>query len=70
MRKLIECVPNFSEGKDKGKINSIVSKIESIDDIGELSCSFLRACGSVLNATHGNKQRASRFGFSIMCRTL
>jgi len=33
MRKLIECVPNFSEGRDKGKIDSIVSKIESIEDI-------------------------------------
>jgi len=33
MRKLIECVPNFSEGKDKGKINSIVSKIESVEGI-------------------------------------
>ena len=33
MRKLIECVPNFSEGRDKGKIDSIVSKIESIENI-------------------------------------
>ena len=33
MRKLIECVPNFSEGKDKEKINSIVSKIESVEGI-------------------------------------
>ena len=33
MRKLIECVPNFSEGKDKGKINSIVRKIESVEGI-------------------------------------
>ncbi len=29
MRKLVECVPNFSEGKDKEKIEQIVKAIES-----------------------------------------
>ena len=30
MQKLIECVPNFSEGIDQNKIDSIVNKIKSI----------------------------------------
>ena len=33
MQKLIECVPNFSEGVDQNKINSIINKIESVDGI-------------------------------------
>ena len=33
MQQLIECVPNFSEGKDLAKINSIVNKISSIEGV-------------------------------------
>ena len=33
MQKLIECVPNFSEGTDKNKIDNIVNKINSVDGI-------------------------------------
>ena len=33
MQKLIECVPNFSEGIDKNKIKNIVNKINSIEGI-------------------------------------
>ena len=33
MQKLIECVPNFSEGVDQNKIDSIVNKIESVDGV-------------------------------------
>ncbi|MBN2245850.1 MAG: glutamate formiminotransferase, partial [Candidatus Aminicenantes bacterium] len=31
--KLIECVPNFSEGKDLTKINAITREIESTSNI-------------------------------------
>ena len=31
--QLIECVPNFSEGRDKAKINSIVEAISSVEGI-------------------------------------
>ena len=31
--KLIECVPNFSEGRDLSKIKAITNSIESIDEI-------------------------------------
>ncbi len=33
MDKIVECVPNFSEGKDKSIINSISAAIESVDGI-------------------------------------
>ena len=38
MSKIIECVPNFSEGTDQAKINSIVSSIKSIQGVTVLDC--------------------------------
>lgn len=32
-RKLIECVPNISEGRDEAKINAIASVVETIDGV-------------------------------------
>jgi glutamate formiminotransferase / formiminotetrahydrofolate cyclodeaminase len=36
MRKLIECVPNFSEGRDRGVIKQITAAIESVEGISLL----------------------------------
>ena len=33
MPKLIECVPNFSEGRDLNKINCIVREMTTVPDI-------------------------------------
>ena len=33
MKKLIECVPNFSEGNDPAVIKQITDRIESVDGI-------------------------------------
>src|SRR5438046_2591045 len=33
MQKLIECVPNFSEGRDQNVIRQITDAIESVDDV-------------------------------------
>ena len=33
MNKIIECVPNFSEGRDSGKIAKIVGEIEKVEDV-------------------------------------
>ncbi|HQX56024.1 MAG TPA: glutamate formiminotransferase, partial [Pyrinomonadaceae bacterium] len=33
MKKLIECVPNFSEGRDMGVIKQITDEIERIDGV-------------------------------------
>ena len=37
MRKIVECVPNFSEGKDKKIIQAITSPIENIEGVKLLS---------------------------------
>lgn len=33
MEKVVECVPNFSEGRDREKIDSITAEIETVDDV-------------------------------------
>jgi glutamate formiminotransferase len=33
MRKIIECVPNFSEGRDTGKIEQIASEVEKVSGV-------------------------------------
>ena len=33
MKKIVECVPNFSEGKDKAVINAIAAAVETVDDV-------------------------------------
>jgi Glutamate formiminotransferase len=33
MNKLIECVPNFSEGRDTEKINTILDHIKQVDQV-------------------------------------
>lgn len=36
MKKIIECIPNFSEGKDLAKINQIANEIRSVDGVNLL----------------------------------
>ncbi|MCK4757602.1 MAG: glutamate formiminotransferase, partial [Thermoplasmata archaeon] len=31
MQKIVECVPNFSEGRDKGVLDQIVAEINSVE---------------------------------------
>src|ERR1035441_5722520 len=33
MRQLVECVPNFSEGRDAGKINAIVQAVLAVPEV-------------------------------------
>jgi len=33
MEKVVECVPNFSEGRDREKIDAITAEIETVDDV-------------------------------------
>ena len=33
MNKLVECVPNFSEGRDESIINAIVDHMQSVDNV-------------------------------------
>ncbi|MDZ7614839.1 MAG: hypothetical protein U5K51_14950 [Flavobacteriaceae bacterium] len=36
--RIIECVPNISEGRDLEKINSIARVVESVEGIKLLEC--------------------------------
>ncbi|MGH9356078.1 MAG: glutamate formimidoyltransferase, partial [Terriglobia bacterium] len=40
MKQLIECVPNFSEGRDAGKVREIAQAIVSASDVFELDISM------------------------------
>ena len=33
MSKLVECVPNFSEGRDKAKVDAIVAAVSSVPGV-------------------------------------
>ncbi len=33
MGKIVECVPNFSEGRDKNIINTITREIEGVNEV-------------------------------------
>ena len=35
---LVECIPNFSEGRDLAKIKEITNSIESVDGITLVRC--------------------------------
>jgi glutamate formiminotransferase len=37
---IVECVPNFSEGRDAAKVDAIVEAIRSVGDIAVLDCSM------------------------------
>ena len=44
MNKIIECVPNFSEGRDKEKIEKIVDCFRNIEGVKLLDYSFSNRC--------------------------
>jgi glutamate formiminotransferase / formiminotetrahydrofolate cyclodeaminase len=68
--KIVECVPNFSEGRDKDKINSIVREIETVPGIKLLDVdpgestnrtvvTFIGAPDAVLEAAFRSIRKAS-----------
>ena len=42
MNKLIECVPNFSEGRDLDKVNGIVDIMSNVDQVTILDVDLLQ----------------------------
>ena len=40
MARIIQCVPNFSEGRDKGIIEKIVEEIRIVDEVKLLNYSM------------------------------
>ena len=41
MNQLVECVPNFSEGRDLDKIKQITDAIQSVDGVTLLDLSLI-----------------------------
>ncbi len=62
--KLVECVPNFSEGRDKGKIKTIVQEIERIPEVKLLDVdpgeSTNRTVVTFIGSPEGVKEAAFR----------
>jgi glutamate formiminotransferase / formiminotetrahydrofolate cyclodeaminase len=76
MDKIVECVPNFSEGKDKSIINAISAAIESVDGVKLLNVdpgedfnrtvyTFVGEPEPILEAAF----RASKIGISLIDMT-
>ena len=73
MEKIVECVPNFSEGKDKSVINAIAAAIESVEGVKLLNVdpgedfnrtvyTFVGEPGPVLEAAF----QAAKVGISLI----
>ena len=50
VRPLVECVPNFSEGRDRKKIDQILDAVREVE--GEPSWDWLSMLGDVQLALH------------------
>ncbi len=54
MEKLIECVPNFSEGRDAAVIKQIAEQIESVDGVKLLDVDPGKATNRTVMTLVGN----------------
>src|ERR1700722_16904794 len=68
MEKLIECVPNFSEGKDAGVIKSIVEEIERIDGVKLLDVDPGKATNRTVITFVGSPQAVVEAAFHAIKR--
>ena len=56
MKRIIECVPNYSEGRDRGVIDAIVAAIGAVEGVKVLDVDP----GEATNRTVANRKRSSR----------
>lgn len=68
MEKLIECVPNFSEGKDNAIIQSIAGEIEKIDGVKLLDVDPGKATNRTVITFVGNPQAIVEAAFHAIKR--
>jgi len=54
--KLVECVPNFSEGRDKSVVDAIKSAIASVEGVAVLDVRKLDEELMALSRVHGGKR--------------
>src|SRR5438309_8313775 len=66
MKKLIECVPNFSEGRDQNVIRQITDAIESVDGISLLDVDPGASTNRTVMTFVGNPDAAVEAAFRAM----
>lgn len=63
MRKIIECIPNFSEGRDTNTIESIVDAINASGDVKILGCERGEAAGRTVVTFAGEAEAVCEAAF-------
>lgn len=63
MSRIIECVPNFSEGRDSGIIESIVNAINATGDVKVLGCEMGEAAGRTVVTFAGEAEDVCEAAF-------
>lgn len=63
MSRIIECVPNFSEGRDSGIIESIVNAIKAAGDVKVLGCEMGEAAGRTVVTFAGEAEDVCKAAF-------
>jgi len=65
-KRIIECVPNFSEGRDMGIINQITEIIESVDDVKLLDVDPGRDTNRTVVTFVGEPEKVSEAAFQAV----
>lgn len=68
--QLLECIPNISEGKDKSKINKIVSSISSMDGIKILDVDSSASANRTVVTFVGEKSKIKEASTKFILSTL
>jgi glutamate formiminotransferase/formiminotetrahydrofolate cyclodeaminase len=63
LKKIIECVPNFSEGNDMEKIRQITDSIESVIDVRLLNVDPGKATNRTVVTFVGNPEAVAEAAF-------
>ena len=69
MKKLIECVPNISEGRDMAVINSISDVVEKIDDVRLLNVDPGKATNRTVITFIGEPEAVLEAAFELIKKT-
>lgn len=67
-KKIIECVPNFSEGRDKQKIDSIVDAVKSVKDVMLLNVDPGEATNRTVVTFVGNPEAVCEAAFRAVAQ--
>jgi len=68
MRKIIECVPNFSEGRDTGKIDQITAEVEKIPGVNLLDVASDADHNRTVLTFVGGSESIKKAGYNAIAR--